>query len=223
MLEEINFQWVLLKEVKVSHAHRKRVRNISKAHSAIQLMNEYCCSVQKEISFVRDENLAKDLARQIAQHFNDNEAPKPSSDDVGLSMMTIFRQGFLADITEVDLFHAFELSDHGNEGYITSNSTDSMSHPHPTNHPSQGSIFLYDCLSDRKGQWTHQRKRIRVSEQSNQTNEEVENGDWNNITLLSYRFQPEKVRFTLQFSLVLCLVPHLVAQESSVVAVSKDI
>jgi hypothetical protein len=208
MLEEINFQWVLQKEVKVTHAHRKRVRNISKAHSAIQLMNEYCCSVQKEISPVKDEQLAKDLARQIAQHFNDNEALKPSSDDVGHAMMTIFRQGFLAGITEVDLFHAFELSDQGNEGYVTSNSTDSMSHPHPPNHHSQGSNSLNECLSDRKGQWTHQRKRIRVDEQSNQTKEEVENRDLNNTMLLSYRFQPEKVRLLLQFSLVLCRVPH---------------
>jgi hypothetical protein len=199
MLEEINFQWVLQKEVKVTHAHRKRVRNISKAHSAIQVINDFFCSVQKEISPVRDENLLKDLARQISQHFNDNESPKLSSDDVGHAMMIIFRQGFLAGVTEVDLFHAFELSDQGNEGYMTSDSTDSMSHPHPTNHPSQGSNSSNECQSDRKGQWTHQRKRIRVDEQSNQTNEEVENGDWNNTMLLSYRVQPEKVRLLLHF------------------------
>lgn len=194
MLEEINFQWVLPKKVKVTNAHRKRARNISKAHTAIQLMDEHCGSLQKEISSSRDENLVKDLARQIAQHVNHSEAVKSSSDEVGHVMMSIFRQGLLAGVTEVDLFHAFELSDQGNEANVTSSSPDSMNHPHLTNNPSQGSNSFNESLSNREAEWTHYRKRIRIDEQPNQMEEEVDNEDWNHPMLLSSRLQSEKVR-----------------------------
>ncbi|KAL3811831.1 hypothetical protein ACHAXA_004258 [Cyclostephanos tholiformis] len=183
VLDEMNFKWVLPQEVKATHAHRIRVRNISKANSAIQLMNELCGSIQNEVLPSRDENLVKDLARQIAQHVNKNEAAT-TSDDVGHVMMSIFRQSALAGVTEVDLFNAFEQSDRENETYVTSSSPDSIGHSHLTNRSSQRSR-----VSDRTGQLTNQRKRIKVE----RTEKEVDGEDLNYTMLDSSRVQPEKI------------------------------
>ena len=193
----MNFKWVLPQEVKVTHAHRKRVRNISKANSACRLINEQCGSVQNEVSPSRDENLVNDLARQIARHFNENEAA-PSSDDVGHAMMSIFRQSLLVGVTEVDLFHAFEQSDRGNEAYVTSSSPDSISHSHMSKPSSQRSR-----VSDEMGQLTNQRKRVRLDK----TEGEVDDEDLNNAMLDFSRLQPVKVRSLRKWSFVLCPVP----------------
>jgi hypothetical protein len=183
-LEEMNFKWVLPREVKVTHAHRIRVRNISRANSAIQLINEHCHPVvQNEVSPSRDENLVKDLARQIAQRFNEYEAAR-SSDDVEHSMMSIFRQSLHAGVTEVDLFNAFEQADRGNETYVTSSNPDSSSH---------SLKFSPQRLmtSDEMGQLTNQRKRVRMD----QMEKEVDDGeDLNNPMLDFSRLQPVKVR-----------------------------
>jgi hypothetical protein len=199
MLEEMNFKWVLPQEVKVTHAHRKRVRNISKANSAIQLINELCGSVQNEVSSSRDENLVKDLARQIVRHVNENEAAG-SSDDVGDAMVSIFRQSLLVGVTEVDLFYAFEQSDRGNEAYVTSSSPDSISHSHLTKHSSRRSR-----VPDEMGQLTNQRKRVR----SDKTENEVDDEDLNNAMLDFSRLQQVKVRSLRKWSFLLCLVPYL--------------
>ncbi|KAL7554134.1 hypothetical protein ACHAWF_017541 [Thalassiosira exigua] len=169
-LEELDFQWV--PDNGRTHAYRKRSRNITRAASTINTLNNYCVSAT-EGQFATndiDPNRRSNVAKQLAIHIINREKRSNSDgdDDSHAADRSIFHLGLMAGVTEIDLYHAFE-----NVGKKVHHS-DGVGYPRLSLHPTQEGKYFNEWLSDRKLKWRNQhRKRKRGSDCDAPNHDEV--------------------------------------------------